>query len=147
MFYEDFLRNARYESASRTISDADIRAFADLSGDHNALHLDPAAARAAGFDGPIAHGALGLAVATGLASGLNLTRGTLIALAEIAWRFRAPINPGDRVTLALTVTSCRRSSRPDRGVVKLAAELKNQEGVVVQEGTFVEIVRCRGAAK
>lgn len=146
MLYEEFSAGQRFVTAEREVTDADVRVFADLSGDHNALHKDPAAARAAGFAGTIAHGALGLAVATGLASRLALTEGSLIALAEITWRFRAPLYPGDRVTLHLAVTSTRATSKPDRGVVVLAAELRNQDDLVVQEGEFVEIVKRRTGA-
>ena len=83
-------------TAGRLVTEADVRAFAELSGDRNPIHLDRAAARQAGFEGPIAHGALGLSVATGLANQLELTRGTLVALVGVSWRFRGPIYYGDR---------------------------------------------------
>ncbi len=145
MFHEEFTVGRRFVTGTRTVTAADVRQFAELSGDRNAIHLDDTAARDAGFPGVVAHGALGLSIATGLASGLELTAGTLIALAAITWRFRAPVRPGDRVTLALAVTSTRTTGKPDRGVVVLAAELRNQDGVVVQDGEFVEIVKRRPA--
>ena len=141
MFYEDFIEGSRFTTPGRVVTSDDIRVFAHLSGDENAIHLADDAARAAGFKGAIAHGALGLALATGLASRLELTRGTLIALAGITWRFRAPVYPGDTIALALTVKGKRGTRSPDRGIVTLAAELANQRGEVVQEGEFVELVR------
>jgi 3-hydroxybutyryl-CoA dehydratase len=45
-------------SLSKTISDSDIRAFADVSGDHNPLHLDDTFARQTRFGRRIAHGML-----------------------------------------------------------------------------------------
>ena len=145
LFFEDFIEGRSFESASRTVTAADMAAFATLSGDDNAIHRDPAAAAAAGFRAPIAHGALGIAIATGLASTIGLTRGTLLALAGLSWRFRVPIIDGDRVTLHLRVTATKRTSAGDRGLVTLAAELRNQDGVLVQDGEFVELVRTRGA--
>ena len=145
LFFEDFVEGCRFVTAPRTVTAADFAAFAALSGDDNAIHRDAAAAAAAGFGGPIAHGALGIAIATGLASRLGLTHGTLLALAGLSWRFRAPIMDGDTVTLHLRVSRVRKAAAADRGLITLAAELKNQDGVLVQEGEFVELVRRRPA--
>ena len=143
MYYEDFEEAGQFVSAPRLIEEADVRAFAELSGDRNPIHLDRAAAVAAGFAGPIAHGALGLSVATGLANRLELTRGTLVALVGVNWRFRAAIYYDDVVTLHLRVASRRATGNPARGLVTLAAELKNQRGEVVQDGEFVELIARR----
>jgi 3-hydroxybutyryl-CoA dehydratase len=43
---------------SRTLSDEEILAFADVSGDHSPLHVDEAYARTQGFAGRVAHGLL-----------------------------------------------------------------------------------------
>lgn len=54
-------------------------------------------------------------------------------------RFLAPVYPGDVLTLTLTIASTRAlATRPDRGLVKIAPELANQDGVPVQRyfGTF-----------
>lgn len=143
MYYEDFQNAGEFVTVERRITEADVRAFAEVSGDWNPIHLDRAAAIAAGFEGPIAHGALGLSVATGLANRLELTRGTLVALVGVSWRFRTAIYYGDVVTLHLRVASRRATGNPARGLVTLAAELKNQRGEVVQDGEFVELIARR----
>jgi len=143
LYWEDFEPGRAFVAGPRPLREADVRAFADLSGDANPIHLDAGAAQAAGFEAPVAHGVLGLAAATGLASGLELTRGTLIALVGIEWRFRGPVFWDDAVSLRLTVVGRRPSGKPDRGIVTLAAELRNQRGELVQEGEFVELVRRR----
>lgn len=143
MYYEDFETAGELVTADRLITEADVHAFAELSGDRNPIHLDRSAAVRAGFEGPIAHGALGLSVATGLANRLELTRGTLVALVGVSWRFRGAIYYGDRVTLHLRVASRRATGNPARGLVTLAAELKNQRGEVVQDGEFVELIARR----
>jgi len=143
MYFEDFEDGRNFVTGERLVTEADVRTFADLSGDRNPIHLDPAAAVRAGFDGPVAHGALGLAVATGLANQLELTRGTLVALVGVSWRFRSPIRYGDRVRLHLRVASRRATANPARGLVTLAVELKNHHGDVVQEGEFVELITRR----
>jgi acyl dehydratase len=146
MHFEEFVEGREFVTAEREVTEADVRAFAGLSGDRNPIHLDPAAAVQAGFDGPVAHGVLGLAVATGLANQLELTRGTLVALVGVTWRFRGPIRYGDRVRLHLRVALRRATGNPARGLVTLAAELRNQQGVVVQEGDFVELITRRTQA-
>lgn len=143
LYFEDFEGAAEFVTAERTITESDVQAFADLSGDRNAIHIEPAAAVAAGFKGPIAHGVLGLAIATGLASQLGMTRGTLVALVGVTWRFRAPIVAGDQVTLHLRVASLRATSNQSRGLVTLAAELINQRGEVAQDGEFIELIAKR----
>lgn len=43
------------------ITQEQLRQYADASGDHNPIHLDPDAARSVGLDGVIAHGMLSMA--------------------------------------------------------------------------------------
>jgi len=143
LFYEDLEVGREFVSGSRVVREADLAGFAEWSGDRNPIHLDPAAARAAGCDTVVAHGVLGLALALGLASRMELTRGSLVALAGINWHFKAPVYPGDELVLHFRVASRRFSSRPGRGVVTLAAELHNQRDEVVQKGEFVEVVKLR----
>lgn len=141
--FEDFHTGAEYGTGERTIDDASIRAFAKLSGDFNPLHLDDEYAASTVHGGRIAHGVLGLAVATGLVAETHLTRGTLVAFVGLDWDFRAPLRPGDRVTAHLRVDQTRQTSQADRGLVRLAVQLADQRGEIVQEGTWTMLVRCR----
>ncbi|MDE3156785.1 MAG: MaoC family dehydratase N-terminal domain-containing protein, partial [Acidobacteriota bacterium] len=95
LYFEDFTSGRRFETPGRLVTDEDIAAFAAVSGDRNPLHVDEAYAKTTAFGGRVAHGALGLAVATGLFSQLGITAGTLVALVGVDWNFRAPIRPGD----------------------------------------------------
>jgi acyl dehydratase len=73
--------------------------YAEVTGDRNAVHIDPAAARAAGFDGVIAHG-LGV---LGLATSALVTAFAPAAperLARIRARFTAPVAAGQALTIA-----------------------------------------------
>jgi acyl dehydratase len=143
--YEDFRVGAEYTTGERAIDDASIRAFAELSGDFNPLHLDDDYSASTVYGGRIAHGVLGLAIATGLVSETHLTRGTLVAFLGLDWDFRGPLRPGDRVTAHLRVEEKRRTSRGDRGLVRLAVQLANQRGEVIQQGTWTFLVHCRNA--
>lgn len=144
-YYEELAPGVVVETASRTIGDDDIAAFAELSGDRNPLHLDDAAARRAGFEGRVAHGVLGIAVATGLLSATRLTRESLIALLGVSWRFVAPVRSGDVVRVRARVSARRESATPGRGVVTFAVELLDAGDRVLQSGELVELVRRRDA--
>ncbi|GMU67116.1 MAG: hypothetical protein AMXMBFR36_33900 [Acidobacteriota bacterium] len=146
LWFEELTEGVRLETGERTIGDAEIDAFAELSGDRNPLHLDEIRARAGPFGGRVAHGVLGLAVATGLLAASGHTRDTLVALTGIEWRFVAPIRPGERVRLALTVESRRELPGRGHGLVTFAAELTTADGRVVQRGKLVELIRRRDGA-
>ncbi len=144
-WFEDFAVGETFETRSRTVTDADIRAFAEVSGDRNPLHLDDDYAARSGFGGRVAHGVLGLAAVSGLVNESGMTRGTLIALAGIDWRFRRPMRPGDTVRARLRVEEARSTSRLDQGLVRLAITLVGEDGVVLQEGVWTILVRRRPA--
>lgn len=146
LHFEEFEEGRRFDCGERTVGDAEIVAFAELSGDRNPLHLDDAYASGTPFGGRVAHGALGIALATGLMAQTGLTAGTLVALLGLDWRFVAPIRPGDRLRLTLRVAGRRELPGRDRGVVKFVAELVNQQGALVQSGEVVELIRRRPAA-
>ena len=140
-YYEELPEGREFACGEREIGDAEIAAFAELSGDRNPLHLDEEYARGTAFGGRVAHGALGIAVATGLMAQSGLTAGTLVALLGLDWRFVAPIRPGDRLSLKLRVAARRHLPGRDRGVVKFVAELVNRRGELAQSGEIVELIR------
>jgi acyl dehydratase len=144
LWFEDFRVGQAYDTGARQVTQADVEAFAAVSGDRNPLHLDEAYAAATPFGGRIAHGVLGLAVATGLLNQLGLTRGTLVALLGVRWDFRAPLRPGDVVRARLRVAETKPSRKGGRGVVRLAVALVNEREVVAQEGELTMMVRASG---
>lgn len=144
LFYEDFDEGRTFRTGSRVLTVADIEAFAEVSGDRNPLHLDPEYAAGSVFGGRVAHGVLGLAVATGLLNAAGLTRGTLVAFLGLTWDFLGPLYPDSEVRLELEVGSRRLTSEGDRGVVELRAKLL-AAGEVVQGGDLKLLVRCRGS--
>jgi acyl dehydratase len=147
LWWDDFQDGAEWRTESRQVTVADIEAFSELSGDRNPLHLDDAYARGAGFDGRIAQGVLGLAVATGLLNRLGLTRGTLVALMGTTWSFLRPLYPGTLVHGRVELRNALQTSRPDRGLVVLATALADDAGVVYQRGEFTLLVRRRPAGQ
>ena len=73
--FDEFNVGDCYESQGRTITEADVVAFAGLSGDFNPLHTGATFAAATPFGERIAHGMLVMAIATGMATGQASSRG------------------------------------------------------------------------
>jgi 3-hydroxybutyryl-CoA dehydratase len=143
LWFEELRVGAEYETATCAVTAAAVGAFAELAGDRNPLHLDDAAARRAGYPGRIAHGVLGLALATGLLNQLGLTRGTLLAFLGLSWDFRRPIAIDDHLRLRVRVAETRATRKPDRGIAVLHVTALNQTDAVVQEGELKMLVRRR----
>lgn len=145
--YEDLEPGRRFVTGFRTVTQADVEAFAAVSGDWNRLHLDASYAADSVFGRRVAHGVLGLAVATGLINQSGLTRDTLVAFAGLEWSFVRPLFPDTEVHVDLEVKSRRETSRSDRGLVRLWARLV-AGSEVLQEGELRMLVRRReGSAR
>ena len=97
--YADLHVGMSFRSPGRTITDADLVAFAGLTGDYSELHTSDVYAKASQFGRRIAHGMLGLAYAHGLMwPRTGELRETAIAFLGISdWRFVGPIFVGDTI--------------------------------------------------
>ncbi len=146
LWFEDFEVGAEATTAPRTITAADIAAFAEVSGDHNPLHLDEEYAARGPFGRTVAHGLLGLALASGLMDQSGLTAGTLVAFLGLEWSFRKPIFPGEEVRVRMRVGQKRATRDPAQGLVKLQLTLLNEADEATQEGSFSVLVRTRAGA-
>ncbi len=145
IYLEDLVAGQKVETERRVVSAADIDAFCDLSGDRNQLHTDDEHARRAGFAGRIAPGLLVLSIASGLGS--EEDDWAIGAYLEESRRFVEPVLPGDEIHSVSRIDEVRRSrSKPDRGIVTLHVETRNQRDEVVLEGTDVVMVGARDEA-
>jgi acyl dehydratase len=133
--FDAFSVGQRFETPARVITEEDIAAFANLSGDHNPVHTDDDFARATGFAGRIAHGPMGIGLAFGLASQLDLIDGTVVALLSVAWDFLAPMLPGNAIKALIEVTEKRNVRDPARGLLGLSITIVDADGTSVQTGT------------
>jgi acyl dehydratase len=143
VYLEDIEVGLELSSARRTVTEADIVAFAGLSGDYNPLHTDEIFAREeTPFRGRIAHGLLVLSIADGLRNPFD--DWAHLAWLEVQRRFVGPTYPGDTIHAVRRVEDVRpSSSRPGTGVVTVAVEVVKQDGEVVQRGRDVLLVSAR----
>ncbi|GMR11308.1 MAG: MaoC/PaaZ C-terminal domain-containing protein [Anaerolineae bacterium] len=142
--FDQFEVGDTYVSQSRTVTEADVVAFAGLSGDFNPLHTDALFASETPFGERIAHGMLIASMATGMSNWTGVFEGTTIALMEQVIRYKGAVKLGDTIHLELAVAAKKETSKSDRGVVTFDTLVINQEGTTVIEGQWVLMMRREG---
>jgi acyl dehydratase len=146
LYLEDFFPGRRFTSGTHTLDEAQIKAFA-REFDPQPFHLDNAAAQDSLFAGLAASGWHTAAITMRLQveSGLPISGGIIGAGGEIQWP--RPTRPGDVLHVeseVLEVTPSR--SRPDRGMITVRSETRNQREEVVQILTVKIVVPRRDVA-
>ena len=116
-------------SMKRTFSAADVATFAALCGDQNPIHLDPAAAKKAGFVGCIVHGQLVVSLFSYL-MGMHMPGPQSIYVSQSV-QFVAPILVGEEVEASVTVEKFRK----DKGLIMLETKvLRTRDNVIAIKG-------------
>jgi acyl dehydratase len=142
LHFEEFRIGDSITSVGRTVTEADVVAFAALSGDWNQMHTDAVYAAEHPFGQRVAHGLLVMSIASGLAMRLGFLEGTALAFREIGeWKFSLPVFLGDTIHVRATVAETRPMPRLAGGLVTLKVEILNQEDKVVQRGLWGVLVR------
>ena len=118
-------------SMSKSFSDADVRKFAEISGDMIPVHLDDEYAAKTQFKKRLVHGMLATSLISALL-GTELPGEGSIYLGQNI-KFRVPVFIGDTVTATVTVIKVRE----DKPIITLETVCKNQDDVVVIEGEAV----------
>lgn len=145
-YFAEFQVGDEIVSQARTVTEADITAFAALSGDYNPLHTDAEFARTTPFGQRIAHGLLGLSIASGLAARTGFIDGTAQAFTGLTWRFVAPVYIGDTIHLKGVVKRSRAVSALGGGIIYLDVSVLNQRNEVVQQGEWSLVIRSAPAS-
>jgi acyl dehydratase len=133
-----------FESPGRTITEADVHAFAQLSGDFNRLHVDAEYARQGPFGQRIAHGLLVLSVLSGLttqSAGYRALEPFVVALKDIACRFPKPTFIDDTIRVRVGVLERAAGSKPGRITVTFRREAINQRDEVVLQADFRMVLK------
>ena len=147
LYLEDLLVGQRFVSGTHRIDEEQIRAFAGQF-DPQPFHLDAEAAKATLFGGLVASGWHTAAITMRLLveGGAPIAGGVIGAGGEINWP--RPTRPGDVLRVeseVLEITPSR--SRPDRGMITLRTETRNQRDEVVQVLTAKVVVPRRVKAE
>ncbi len=143
-YFEDYLAGSTYEFGEIEVGEAEIIEFAKRY-DPQDFHTDPAAAAKGPFGGLIASGWLSASLMMRLFADHYLSKNASLAspgVDELRWL--KPVRPGDRLRIRISVVEARQSrSKPDRGMVRSAIEMINQDGQVVMTMIAMNLLGCR----
>ena len=113
---------------TKTIEQSDINAFADVTGDHNPVHVDEEFAKTTRFGKRIAHGMLTASLISAVLANRLPGEGSVYLGQTL--QFVAPVFPGDEITARVTV----KEIREDKPIVKLETICVNQRDEIVIRG-------------
>jgi acyl dehydratase len=113
---------------TRTVTARDVELYADITGDRNPLHFDPAFAARTRFGRLVAQGGITAGMLNALVA-MDLPGPGTVFMSQ-ALRYLAPTYLGDTLTAEVEVLVVK----PDKPVCQLRATITNQDGTVVLEG-------------
>lgn len=121
------LRVGQWAERTKTITEADLRAYGEITGDYNPLHFDDAFARATRFGARVAQGGIASGMMNALVAMDLPGPGTVFMSQSIT--YRAPAYLGDTLRARVDVISLK----PDKPICQLAFRITNQAGELVLE--------------
>jgi 3-hydroxybutyryl-CoA dehydratase len=108
-YYLEDLEVGQSAEFTKTVSEADLVSFAEVTGDVNPVHLDEEYASSTMFKGRIAHGILSAGFISAVV-GVKLPGPGSIYVSQNL-KFNAPVRIGDTVTARATVTQINMERR------------------------------------
>jgi len=132
----DSFKVGQHVSSSELIDDKMVRGYADLTGDHNPIHVDDAFAKKTKFGQRIAHGGILFGLASKVLGEKMPGLGT-IYMSQLV-NFHAPVFINDTVTCVATITALL-----PKHVAKISTMVTKQDGTVVMDG--VSTVKLPGS--
>ena len=140
--FEDTEVGETMETASRTITEADLVNFAGTSGDFNHLHTDSERMSESSFGERIAHGALVFSIATGLLWQARERPSHVVAFYGVDHlRFVSPVFVGDTITVTTEVVEKEPRDHPvASGTIRYKTTVSNQEGEAVLSCELLSLV-------
>jgi acyl dehydratase len=144
LYFEEFSVGQKVITEKRMVTEDDIMTFARVSGDDNRIHTDPEFSKTTIFGRQVAHGLLGLAIASGLAWQTGILDGTVIAFREVKeWKFIKPVFIGDDIYVELETIETKALPRIGGGSVTITLEVKNQNDEVCHRGMWTVLMMSK----
>jgi len=139
--FDELTEGARFTTRGRTVSEADVVAFAGLTGDYHPQHTDAEWAAESAFGERIAHGMLVLSYAAGL---VPFDPSRVMALRKVRdVVFKRPVKLGDTIRVDGKVAEARPVD-DNAGLVAVALNVTGAGGKTVMRAT-VEVLWRRDA--
>ena len=144
MYFEEFEIGQQIVSVGRTVTESDIVNFAGLSADFNEIHTNAVYSEETPFGQRVAHGILGLSIASGLAWQTGVLEGTIIAFREInSWRFSKPVYIGDTLRVVMEIKATKAIPRAGGGTVVIQLDVQNQNEETVMKGSWTVLMSSK----
>ena len=146
-YFGELHEGERFVTGAWPLAEAEIVAFAEQF-DPQPIHVDAESAAAGPYGGLIASGFQTMALGFRLFYELGVINEACIGGPGInAVRFHRPARPGDAIHAVATVAEARPSrSKPDRGYVRMAYDVRNQRDETVLSYEIVHILMRRPPA-
>lgn len=150
-YFEDIEIGETVITAKRTVTEADIVNFSNVSWDHFYAHTDATSLDGTIFEGRVAHGYFVLAAAAGLF--VDAKKGpVLLNYGLDECRFTKPVYPGMTIGVKLTVkekTDQEKRSEEDvaKGIVKFLVDVYDETGETVAIATILTMVKKRDQSR
>ena len=127
LYFEELSEGREFACGERAIGDAEIAAFAELSGDRNPLHRDPQYARRLGFERPVLQGLCTWGIACrAIVTGACDYAAERISAFEA--RLSAPVYPGETIVTDLWV---------DGPLVSFRSRVKERDIIALDHGRCI----------
>ncbi len=145
IYWDDLTPGARFVTRRRTVSESDLGSFVNLTWLTEELFANahPADRARMGIPGRVVPGGLVYTFAEGLVAPSFQASG--LAFLDMTLEMRGPTFVGDTVRVECEVVEQRRTSRPERGLVRTRNSVVNQNGDVVMIYSPLRLMRTRGA--
>ena len=123
---------------TKTVTEAEVGLFAEMSGDFNPLHMNEAFARNTQFGKRVVHGCFSSALISAVI-GMKLPGPGALYVSQTS-NFRKPVFLGDTLTATAEVVEKFTKKEGSLNFLKLGTLVTNQSGVVVTEGEALVII-------
>lgn len=143
MYFEEFEPGRRIPVGTRSVSAEEVDRFVDLVGLDNPIFLSDEGAAEAGHPRRLVPGPLQLSLAMGMCQQAGLFD-RVVAVAQFdRLRFKRPVHPGDTLTMEAETLEKRPTGNPDRGLVILRYDIRNQDQKEILEARGTYLFRTR----
>lgn len=124
---------------SKTFTEADMKAFAELTLDDNGMHMDPEFAAMGLFHRPVVHGILAGSLLSSI-MGTQLPGHGAVIMSQDS-QYLNPVFPGDTVTAEVTLTGIEEKEK--YYIATLDGVCTNQDGIPVVKAVTRELMLKR----
>jgi acyl dehydratase len=147
LYFEDFAVGRRFRSNGRTIQDADVCNFINVTHMNEVLFTDMEyVSTESAIKGRVVPAALTYCFAEGLVMADSVQR-TGLAFLNMEVDVKAPAFAGDTIHVEMEVIEARLTrSRTDRGLVRTRNEVRRQDGTLLLTYTPLRLIKAKGHA-